>query len=423
VKFFLPDSQDLVDPSFDFEKETRGITRLRQRDDCYPHEIFKQPPYEGILISRAIVDERYSFAQRQRFFRQGVREFLRLNNGTKTRIEILGDCGAFSYKDQELPPFTVDEVIGFYEQCDFDYGISVDHVILDYDPRYDDDIKPAKAMVNRQALTLEYASDFLSKSKKGRYRYRPLGVAQGWSPKSYAYSVRKLQTMGYTYIAVGGLVPMKTTDVLKTLEAINQVRRQQTSLHLLGITRFESILAFETYGAVSFDSTSPLLQAFKSDYDNYHTADGRTYIALRVPQVEGNMKLKANILAGKVNQDDARRLEQDCLRMLREFDRGRLSVKATLEKLLAYEALHDGKISRRDAYLRVLQDRPWQTCRCEICTKLGIHVILFRGAERNRRRGFHNIHVFHNKLRNYRSRSRRRPPLAVVPAEYSQANL
>ena len=32
MKFFFPDSQDLVDPSFDFTTETRSETRLRHRD-------------------------------------------------------------------------------------------------------------------------------------------------------------------------------------------------------------------------------------------------------------------------------------------------------------------------------------------------------------------------------------------------------
>ncbi|EIT0620232.1 tRNA-guanine transglycosylase, partial [Salmonella enterica] len=29
---------------------------------------------------------------------------------------------------------------------------------------------------------------------------------------------------------------------------------------------------------------------------------------------------------------------------------------------------------------------------------IGINVIIFRGAERNRRRGFHNIQVLYNRL-------------------------
>ena len=29
-----------------------------------------------------------------------------------------------------------------------------------------------------------------------------------------------------------------------------------------------------------------------------------------------------------------------------------------------------------------------------MCREAGIHAIVFRGSERNKRRGFHNLHVF-----------------------------
>ena len=56
MKFFFPDSQDLVDPSFDFINETRSKLRLRQRDDQYAHEVFANPPYDGMLVSMASVN-------------------------------------------------------------------------------------------------------------------------------------------------------------------------------------------------------------------------------------------------------------------------------------------------------------------------------------------------------------------------------
>ena len=46
----------------------------------------------------------------------------------------------------------------------------------------------------------------------------------------------------------------------------------------------------------------------------------------------------------------------------------------------------------------VLTEKPWKACACEVCRALGHHVILFRGAERNRRRGFHNVWVFYRRL-------------------------
>jgi hypothetical protein len=121
MKFFFADSLDLVDPSFDFRAETRSPHRIRQQDDLYPHELFKTPPYDGLLVSKAIVDGtaggasgKYSMAQRQRLLRQGVRNFFRLGNGP---LKTMGDCGAFTYVREEIPPYSVDEVISFYESC------------------------------------------------------------------------------------------------------------------------------------------------------------------------------------------------------------------------------------------------------------------------------------------------------------------
>src|SRR5262252_7069369 len=97
--YFLPDSQDLVDPSFDFRTEKRSRTRLRQRDDLYAHEIFAEPAYDGLLVSKGIVDgfggtgSRYTLAQRQRLLREGARTFFRTERPDGRRVPVMGDCG------------------------------------------------------------------------------------------------------------------------------------------------------------------------------------------------------------------------------------------------------------------------------------------------------------------------------------------
>jgi hypothetical protein len=308
MKFFFPDSQDLVDPSFDFRKETRSETRIRQRDDRYPHEVFAEPPYDGLLVSKAIVDGtggessgRYTLAQRHRLLREGVRTFFRLAGRP---IETMGDCGAFTYVKEKRPPFTVQEVIDFYAQCGFDYGLSVDHIILAFQPDIDQSL-PGMDVVpeewrERQTITLELAEEFLRLRDASQQRFTPVGIAQGWSPASYAHAVAELQKLGYRYIALGGMVPLKTPEILSCLRAVRDVRRKGTQLHLLGVTRLEQIQAFRDLGVVSFDSTSPLRQAFKDNKDNYYTPE-RTYSAIRVPQVEGNPKMRSRITAGEVS--------------------------------------------------------------------------------------------------------------------------
>jgi hypothetical protein len=308
----------------------------------------------------------------------------------------MGDCGAFSYVREDYPPYSVSQVINFYDDLGFDYGISVDHVILGFDTRMDEHSAP-KEWKLRQEITLELATEFLREHKSRGSRFVPLGVAQGWSPESYAYSVEQLQKAGFSYIAMGGMVPLKTHEILACLERVNQSRHKTTRLHLLGVTRCEQVREFARFGAASFDSTSPLRQAFKDLKDNYWTLD-RTFSAVRVPQVQANPSLLKKILAGKVNQAEARRLEQECLRTLLMFDSGNASVETTLAPLVEYEKLYDEGPSRAEIYRETLSESPWKRCDCDICRRIGIHVILFRGAERNRRRGFHNIFIFYQRL-------------------------
>ncbi|MDF9759788.1 hypothetical protein OKW24_001561 [Peribacillus simplex] len=53
----------------------------------------------------------------------------------------------------------------------------------------------------------------------------------------------------------------------------------------------------------------------------------------------------------------------------------------------------------RPLYHEVLTDKPWKSCSCSVCRNVGVEVIIFRGNNRNRRRGFHNTYVFYNQLK------------------------
>jgi len=407
VKYFFPDSQDLVDPSFDFTTERRSKDRIRQRDDEYAHEVFKTRAFDGLLVSKGIVDgyggssSRYTPGQRHRLLRLGAPEFFRVNS-RKPPLPIMGDCGAFTYVKEKEPPYTVDELLDFYDNCQFNLGLSLDHVILQYQPEWDETKVRAGGVPaeihERLALTIKLAREFFKKHKAGRFRFVPIGVAQGWSPKSYTNSVRDLQKIGFKYIALGGMVPLKTPEILECLRAVEDVLKPGTRLHLLGITRPEHVAEFARYGVASFDSTSPLRQAFKDDRDNYYTLS-RTYTAIRIPQVEGNPSLQKMVQSGRVAQELARAQERRCLDAMRDFEAGRLSVVSTIEILREYEHLYDPKADHADAYRETLESTPWRNCSCDICTRLGYHVILFRGAERNRRRGFHNVWTFFRRMR------------------------
>jgi hypothetical protein len=405
MKYFLPDAQDLVDPSFDFVTERRDPLRKRQRDDVYAHQVFSERAFDGLLVSKGIVDgfggtgSRYTPAQRQRLLREGAASFLRTSGAAWGELPIMGDCGAFTYVNEEVPPYTVEELLAFYTDCGFQYGMSLDHVILAYNPSWDENLfgeTVPKGIRKRFELTLDLARAFLAARRRARAPFKPIGVAQGWSPTSYAKAVRDLQKMGYRYIALGGMVPLKSPAILQCLEAVASVKRDDTGFHLLGVTRTEKLAEFRRFGVISFDSTSPLRQAFKDATDNYYTAH-RAYSAIRIPQTDGNPRLIRAISSGNVDQKRARTLERACLEAMARFDAGSVDVGYVLERLRENDALL-GEKDRSGPYREVLEARPWANCACEVCKSLGYHVILFRGAERNRRRGLHNTWVFYRRV-------------------------
>lgn len=406
MKFYFPDSQDLVSPTYDFEHDEYLPTRVRQRDDRYAHEVLDSPPYHGILVSKAIVDGsvsgsgKYTASQRARLYRMGVRRFFRL----PSEIATLGDNGAFNYVAEEVPPVTVDETLDFYEECGFDAGVSVDHIIFGYESSAGlNDVDPAWS--SRRELTLQLASDFRRRVEERGARLEAVGAAQGWSPASYADSVLRLQEIGYTRIALGGMVPLKTKDVLECLHAIDKVRLANTELHLLGLTRVDAMDEFSLLGVTSFDSTSSFRQAFMDERNNFHTPHG-AHVALRVPQVDGNPTLRRAILAGTVSQSDAIAAERSALKALRSLDGSRTGIDRALDALGHYEKVAGGsKKSYLEAYERTLVAAPWDECRCRLCRTHGIEIAIFRGTERNKRRGFHNLTVLANKVSTIADRS------------------
>jgi hypothetical protein len=427
MKFFYADSLDLVDPEFDFIAEkSRREGRVPQRHDVYAHELMQPRPYDGLLVSKSLFRQstgnsdggKYSVAQRARFLREGAARFLRFPpDGVENpeSFPILGDCGAFAYKDEWEPPFTVPQIVEFYAEGRFTHGISPDHLILAYDLQMDaaptqwslptsaTDLEARIREAHRRLdITMTNARAFLAESKP-LGAFEPLGAAQGWSPSSYRKSVRDLVRMGYEYIAIGGLVPLKTPDIRSILEEVRLELKGNTRLHLLGVTRLSEFSCFASSGVVSFDSSSPVIQAFMDARDNYYStsADGH-YTAVRIPQSDGPRMLRM-IREGSVQQEVVLRLEREALRALREYDGGRLTLDSALDAVRAYDAVSAGKTQTRwDRVRRSLEDQPWKSCDCSVCTTLGIEVMIFRGANRNRRRGFHNLAWTHRRLQDLR---------------------
>jgi hypothetical protein len=203
--------------------------------------------------------------------------------------------------------------------------------------------------------------------------------------------------MGYQRVGLGGLVSLKTEQIIRVLEALDDVRGPDMEFHLFGVTRTEKVHEFQRYGVTSIDSTSPFRQSFKDSRDNYHTKDGN-YVAIRIPQVDGNPSLKRAIKAGKIDQAKASKLERACLEIVRSYGDGKAELDEAVDILREYEELYGSKKDHSADYRRTLEDRAWEKCPCKICKDSGLEVVLFRGSERNKRRGFHNLWVFNQRL-------------------------
>jgi len=427
MKFIFADCLDYVDPNYNFETDTSPPERRPYWDDMFPHEIMGKAPYDGILISRAIVGDqllkgKYTESQSMRFRRIGAREFLRFNGPENKNKWVFGDCGAFQYAKFEEPPYTPSDMAEFYYDGRFTHGCSVDHIIFHFDAKLKGMDLPgnsdvAKDCTRRFEITLENANIFLKESRHICKNFVPLGVVQGWSPGSMAKAASELIKMGYDYLAIGGLVPLKSEDIHQALRGIfdNITYKPPAKIHLLGFEKANILDQFiGTYPITSIDTTSPLTKAFKDNKKNYYLSNSQGsidyYSAIRIPQALENITFKRAIQEGILHNDHIQSLEKQALYALRQYAARKVNIDDTLTSILDYsrtfyiaKKLSDPKIeSTINAlsleYRRTLEDRPWEKCKCPICKECSIEVLIFRASNRNKRRGIHNIKVFHDHI-------------------------
>jgi hypothetical protein len=67
-------------------------------------------------------------------------------------------------------------------------------------------------------------------------------------------------------------------------------------------------------------------------------------------------------------------------------------------RLIESYAEYTGDEDLLESYLELLLDKPWEECGCRICEEHSIEVAIFRGNNRNRRRGFHNTRRFYDEF-------------------------
>lgn len=518
LKYYMPENDDRVDPDYNFIEDKVNRVGDPLDHDVYAHQLHGVPQYDGILISKVNIDSAPQ-KKRERIHEIGIRKFLRLPDN----YVIMGDCGAFSYIDEDEPPYTTEQVLDYYHSLGYDYGVSVDHLIVG---PYMEDVAERN---RRYELTLRNAHDFIEKytQYKGKYGYTftPIGVAQGWNPESFRNAVQKLINMGYEYVALGGLAKEKSFSIYKILKEIAPIiPHKNFKMHLFGVVRdnMEYMRVFHKLGVTSFDSASPLRRAWLGSEHNYYSPK-KHYASIRIPEATAssprvkrqikeylgsvyfgtkqNYRILSNFcgilsyyedkehledeviffdeqndtdilslmrnqlcidsnslmevigeydvfynkyrkleefMLAKLKEYDLQKLtvssgiqqiseyaktigitdkdskkyqymfklldlfkelERKAINALRDYDKGKLDIETTLCSILEYdEKLGEDREKHAVYYREVLIDQPWKKCHCNICRASGVEVIIFRKNNRNRRRGFHNTHVFYTQI-------------------------
>lgn len=280
------------------------------------------------------------------------------------------------------------EKIVFYPDPDAE-DASVEREIVDF-----------KEIRRRLLLTLWNGRAFLRGHRKNGHRAIPIGAVQGWHGTVFAFAMRQFVRMGYRHLAIGGLAMARNEDILEVLRGIQPViANRNLELHLFGVGRLELAESMITLGVTSFDSTGPLRKAWLNATANYFTPGGTAYAALRVPDPKTSPKAKKAIRPDDgITFEALKALEAKALSALRAFASHEATVEETLEAVMSYDDLLGEGRKFRELFRRTLEDRPWEDCPCAICRQIGIDVVIFRGNDRNRRRGFHNTWVFYRDL-------------------------
>ena len=397
--YFFPDWDDYVYEPFHAEETDEDRSPENRK---YAHEIFKDdPPYDGLLLS---LDQLRTKKGPLNYLDENDSSNFRDKMGVPERLLLFGDCGAFSYIKDPKPPLSCEKAASLYDQFGFDLGTSVDHIPIS-------SISERKQR-HRMKLTAEYAKEFLEIHREEQYQFVPIGSIQGITAKHYAKFASEYVEWGYKHIALGGLVRRQDSEILEIVAAVREALQKQTRgkdeniwVHLFGILRPNLQSIFRHLGVSSFDSASYLRKAWSCPSRNYFMDDGKYgkwYSSIRVPFSTSKPMREVAESNPKFSDNGAmQELEKECLTKLKLFDDKKISEEEVLENINEYSALLQRKKTYNhfsERHQELLNERPWKKCKCKVCKDAGIDIVVFRGANRNRRRGFHNTWVFYHKI-------------------------
>lgn len=273
---------------------------------------------DGILVSRMALSPR---------------KVKTLRTDIRYSGQILGDSGAHSYRAEDQPPFSCQDLLEFYAQGQFNYGMTLDMVAS---PWVKAGGLPSEELERRLQLSIDNAQICLDLCDRHQYPFQLIGVVQGWNKDSYQRCAKALVDMGFDYVAIAGQrkLPLLKEAIFATQAEIRKANRP-IHIHVLGSGDPRILSFYVEQKIASFDSSTWFRKAWLDNRRNYFEVRGDRYSAYRATRV----------------------------------GLGPLDTEA-----LTWETP--------------------VTCSCPFCQTLNQQILLFRGHERNTRRGFHNIYQY-----------------------------
>ena len=405
--YFLPDWDDLLDPSFDFEGDSFSKPSRDERNDKHC-AVLMQPKRmcDGFLVSLAQRGTSKGPLRRLEGTEASALYPVNLRSrfGLADDQFLFGDCGAFSYVNEETPAMTVEQAVSLYELYGFDFGASVDHIPVRQTFRDGESrALPLEERQGRVDVTKANAELFIRVARERKSVFNPVGTIQALCPEQFAQSVRDYYDFGYRHLAIGGLVPLsdgKIEDIVRAVMSAAEDLKERPWIHLFGVFRPKLQRLFRELEVDSFDSASYFRKAWLRSDQNYLSVDGEWFAALRVPMTSDG-RTRKRMLALEADIQQLERQERKVLSLLSKYDRDEAAVGEVLDAVMGYDnglTRSSEKHSMRSRYRRTLEERPWRRCDCPFCKDVGIHMLIFRGANRNKRRGAHNTLMLYQRI-------------------------
>ncbi len=396
--YFLPDWDDMLDPHFDFENDAFSNPRKSERKEIHCQSLMGKPRMcDGILVSLAQRQntkgplKRVDGTETAALKPTSLRDHYGLSNGQR----LFGDCGAYSYVFEDEPTFSTEQAVALYELYEFDFGTSVDHIPFgDF---------PEEMRRERVITTVANAEAFIGEWSRREKLFTPVGAVQGLSAEEYAANVKKYYEMGYRHLALGGLVRLNDRAILEIVRAVSKAADQLPErpwLHLFGVYRPKLQPEFKRMRIDSFDSATYFRKSWLRSDQNYLCTNGNWYAAIRVPMTK-DPRTRKRLLENGANLEEMKQQEQLVLKMLKDYGDDQADLTETLDAVMDYDEklLRSSETkSMRKKYERTLREKPWLRCTCDFCNKHGIQVLIFRGSNRNKRRGAHNTAMLYQSI-------------------------